>query len=173
MISEKMQTALNEQINSELYSSYLYLSMQSYFASVNLAGFANWMGIQVLEELCHVNKLFDFVNERGGRVLLDSIEKPPREWDSALGVFEATLQHERKVSGLINELVDMAIEEKDHATNSFLHWFVDEQVEEENTADSVLGQLKLIKNEPQGLFIMDNQMGQRVFTPPAAEGETK
>jgi len=171
MISKKMQDALSGQINAELYSAYLYLSMEAYFQSLNLAGFANWMRVQTQEELMHAMKIYDFVNERAGRVLLKSIAQPPTEWESAPAVFEAVLKHEQKVTGLINDLVNLAVDEKDHATNSFLQWFVNEQVEEEDSAGKVLGQLKLVKDSPQAVFMMDKEMGQRVFTPPATQGE--
>jgi len=162
MISKKMEEALNEQVNAELYSSYLYLSMESFFKSQNLNGFANWMRIQTQEEVLHATKIYDFINERGGRVLLKAIE--------ALAVFKAVYEHEQKVTGLVNDLVDLAIKEKDHATNSFLQWFVNEQVEEESTADEIVQQLKMVENAPGGIFMFDRELGQRVFTPPAAEG---
>ncbi|MHC4570590.1 MAG: ferritin [Planctomycetota bacterium] len=171
MINKKIEDALNEQINAELYSAYLYLSMEAYFESLNLSGFANWMMVQTQEELAHVMKIYRFVNERSGRVLLKAIMQPPTEWDSPLAVFEATYKHEQKVTGLINNLVNLAIEEKDHATNSFLQWFVNEQVEEESSADEVVQKLKMIKNAPEGLLLIDRELGQRVFTPPPTEGE--
>ncbi len=171
MISKKMEEALNEQVNAELYSAYLYLSMESYFKAQNLNGFANWMRIQTQEEVMHATKIYDFINERGGRVLLKAIEGPQTEWDSALAVFKATYEHEQKVTGLINDLVDLAIKEKDHATNSFLQWFVNEQVEEESTADEIVQQLKMMENAPGGMFMFDRELGQRVFTPPATEGK--
>jgi ferritin len=171
MISKKMEEALNEQVNAELYSAYLYLSIESYFKSLNLNGFANWMRVQTQEEVMHAMKIYDFVNERGGRVILKAIEGPPTEWDSPLAVFEAVYVHEQKVTGLINDLVDLAIKEKDHATNSFLQWFVNEQVEEESSADEVVQQLKMMENAPGGMFMLDRELGQRVFTPPATEGE--
>ena len=171
MISKKMEKALNSQINAELYSAYLYLSMVAYFESINLPGFSNWMRIQIQEETAHAMKIFDFVNERGGRVTLKAIEEPSTEWESPLAVFEATYKHEQKVTGLINELVNLAIEEKDHATRSFLQWFVDEQVEEESSVDQVLQQLKLVEKAPGGLHMLDKELGQRVFTPPATEKE--
>ena len=170
MINEKMTQALNNQINAELYSAYLYFSMAAYFESVNLPGFAHWMRIQTQEESMHAMKIYDFVNERAGRVILKGIEQPPVEWKTPLAVFEATFKHEQKVTGLINELVNIAIEEKDHATNTFLQWFVNEQVEEEASADQVVQQLKMMEKAPGGLFMLDRELGQRVFTPPAAEG---
>ena len=170
MISKKIEKALNGQVNAELYSAYLYLSMESFFRSKNLNGFANWMRVQAQEEMTHAMKFFDFIDERGGRISLRAIEGPPTDWDSPLAVFEAVYEHEQKVTGLINDLVDLAIEEKDHATNSFLQWFVNEQVEEEASADQVIQQLKLVENAPGGIFLYDRELGQRVFTPPAAEG---
>ncbi len=167
MLSPKMEAALNSQINAEYYSSYLYLSMAAYFDSVNLQGFANWMRIQNQEEMLHTMKLFDFVAERGGRVNLTAIEGPQTEWDSPLAAFEATLAHEQHVTSLVNKLVDLAVEESDHATNNFLQWFVGEQVEEEATADGIVQQLLLMKDAPGGLFMMDRELSQRVFTPPA------
>ena len=170
MISKNMEEALNEQVNAELYSSYLYLSMESFFKSQNLNGFANWMRIQTQEEIMHSMKIYDFINERGGRVLLKAIEGPPTEWDSSLAVFKAIYEHEQKVTGMVNNLVDLAIKEKDHATNSFLQWFDNEQVEEESTADEIVQQLKMVENAPGGIFMFDRELGQRVFTPPATEG---
>jgi len=171
MISKKMAEALNRQVNAEFYSAYLYLSMEAYFVSVNLPGFANWMRAQIQEEAMHAMKIYDFVNERGGRVLLKSIEQPPTEWESPLAAFEAAYKHEQKVTGLINDLVNLAIEEKDHASNAFLQWFVNEQVEEEASVNEVAQKLKKINNAPAGQFLIDRELGQRVFTPPQAEGE--
>ena len=174
MLSEKMQDAINRQLVAETYSAYLYWSMAAYFESVNLAGFAQWMKAQAQEELVHAAKFFNFVAERGGRVLLAAIEAPSTEWDSPLAVFEHAYQHEQKVTGLINDLVDLAVEERDHATKSFLDWFVDEQVEEEASADGVVQKLKLMGDAPGGLFMLDRELGQRVFTMPAStEGEAK
>ena len=170
MISKKMEKALNEQVNAELYSAYLYLSMEAYFKSLNLNGFATWMRVQTQEEVMHAMKIYGFINERGGRITLKAIDGPPTEWDSPLAVFEAAYAHEQKVTGLINNLVNLAIEEKDHATNTFLQWFVNEQVEEEASADQVVQQLKMMEKAPGGMFMLDRELGQRVFTPPAAQG---
>ena len=161
MLTEKMQTALNGQLNAELYSSYLYLSMNAYFKSVNLDGFANWMYYQAQEELEHSLKFYDFVIQRGGKVQLTQIEAPPTEWDSPMAVFEATLAHEQKVTGLINDLVEIALEERDHATNIFLQWFVSEQVEEEESVGGVLEQLKLMGDAKGGLFMIDRELAKR------------
>jgi len=171
MISKKMEEALNGQVNAELYSAYLYLSMESYFKSLNLNGSASWMRVQTQEEVTHAMKIYEFINERGGKVTLKTIEGPPIKWDSPLAVFEAVYVHEQKVTGLINELVDLAIKEKDHATNTFLQWFVNEQVEEESSADEVVQQLKMMEDAPGGMFMLDRELGQRVFTPSAIEGE--
>ena len=171
MLNNKMQEALNSQINAEIYSSYLYLSMSAYFESINLSGFASWMRAQAQEEMVHAMKFYDYVNERGGRVILGPIEAPPSEWESAVSVFDATYQHEQKVTGLINDLVDLAIEEKDHATNNLLQWFVSEQVEEEASASGVLNKAKLTGDAPGGLFMLDQELGARVFTMPVAAGQ--
>ena len=161
MLSEKMQNALNGQLNAELYSSYLYLSMNAYFKSVNLDGFANWMYYQAQEELEHSMKFYDFIIQRGGKVQLQQIEAPPTEWSSPREVFEATLAHEQKVTGLINDLVDVASEENDHATQIFLQWFVTEQVEEEESVGGVLEQLKLMGEAQGGLFMIDRELAKR------------
>ena len=161
MLTDKMQKALNGQMNAELYSSYLYLSMNAYFKSVNLDGFANWMYYQAQEELEHAMKFYDFICQRGGRVQLAQIEAPPSEWNSPLAVFEDTLAHEQKVTGLINDLVEIANEERDHASQIFLQWFVSEQVEEEDSVGGVLEQLKLMGEAKGGLFMMDREMAKR------------
>ena len=171
MFKEKVQSALNEQLNWELYSSYLYLSMSAYFQAINLLGFANWMRVQAQEELVHAMKFYDFINERGGRVILQQVEPPPTEWSSPVDVFENAYKHEQKITGLINDLVNLAVGEGDHATNIFLQWFVTEQVEEEASADEVVQKLKLVGDDSSGLFMLDREMGQRVFTPPAASAE--
>ncbi len=165
MINSKVETALNEQVNAEIYSSYLYLSMSSYFSSINLSGFAQWMKSQALEEMVHAMKIYDYINERGGRVLLTAIDAPPTSWDNPVVVFTETLAHEQKVTGLINNLVDIAIAEKDHATNIFLQWFVSEQVEEEASVDEVLQKLKMVGDQGHGLFMMDRELGARTPAP--------
>jgi ferritin len=168
MLTEKMQNALNGQLNAELYSAYLYLSMNAYFKSINLDGFANWMYYQAQEELGHSLKFYDFINQRGAKVNLQQIEAPPTEWSSPLAVFEATLEHEQKVTGLINDLVEIAHEERDHATNIFLQWFVSEQVEEEESVGGVLEQLKLLGEAQGGLFMVDRELAKR-----SPSGESK
>lgn len=167
MISEKMQKAINSQLNFEIYSAYIYQSMEAYYASLNLPGFANWVNVQVQEEMLHARKFFDFINSRGGRVRLETIEGPQTDWDSPLAAFENVLAHEKKVTERINDLVNVAMEERDHATVAFLNWFVTEQVEEEANADSVIRQLRLIGDDKSALFLLDRELATRVFTPPA------
>jgi ferritin len=167
MMNPKIQEAFNRQLNAELYSSYLYLSMSAYFESLSLRGFANWMRCQAQEELVHAMKFFSFINERGGKVTLVGIETPTTSWDTPLHVFEDTYRHEQKVTALINGLVDLALAEKDHAANAFLQWFVTEQVEEESSADAVVQQLKLAGDAGGGLFMIDRELAARVFTMPA------
>jgi ferritin len=166
-----MQQKLNDQLNAELYSAYLYLSMSAYFESSDLDGFANWMRVQAREELMHAMKFFDFISSRGGRVVLQPIEGPPTDWQSAADAFEEVYRHEQKVTGLINALASSAVAESDHATNSFLQWFVNEQVEEEESANRVLRNLKLVGSDGAGLLMLDRELSQRVFVSPAAEGE--
>jgi ferritin len=156
-----MQQALNEQINAEMYSSYIYLAMSAYFEDQNMSGFANWMRRQSEEETVHAMKFYDYINDRHGRVTLTALEAPPAEWDSALAAFEAAYEHERYISDRINKLVDLALKESDHATNSFLKWFVDEQVEEEASVDLVVQDLRRVEGFPAGLFLLDRELSQR------------
>ncbi|MGD9817507.1 MAG: ferritin [Desulfomonilaceae bacterium] len=167
MISQKIQDAFNEQVNAETYSAYLYLSMASYFASINLNGFATWMKVQAQEELLHAMKFFDYINERGGTVNLKPIDGPPTRWDSPIAAFQEAYRHEQKVTGLINNLVDISLQARDHASNAFLQWFVTEQVEEEASADAVVQKLKLTGDHGGGLFMIDRELGARVFAYPA------
>jgi ferritin len=169
MISKKLNDALNGQINAELYSSYLYLSMSAWFSAKGLPGFANWMRCQAQEELFHATKMFDYVNERGGKVALAAIAKPDSKWDSPLAVLEQTAKHEEHVTRLINDLVNCALDERDHASNIFLQWYVTEQVEEEASVGDVLSKLKMVGKDSAGMFAMDLEMGKRIFTPPVAE----
>ncbi|MBN2565204.1 MAG: ferritin [Candidatus Eisenbacteria bacterium] len=171
MLDPKMEKAINDQIVAEFFSAYLYLSMSSYFESEGLRGLASWMRVQFQEEQFHAFRMFDYVVGRGGRAKLGAIEAPPTSWDSPLAVFEHTLKHEQKVTGLINKLVDLSHEISDHATDNFLRWFVTEQVEEESTADDICRKLRLIGTNGQGLLMLDKEMGVRVFTPPATTGE--
>ena len=171
MMGKAIQDAFNKQINAEMYSAYLYLSMSAHFESANLKGFAGWMRVQAQEEMVHAMKFYDFICGRGGAVALTAIDGPPTAWASAVAAFEDAYRHEQKVTGLINGLVDLAQAEKDHAANAFLQWFVTEQVEEEASADEVVQKLRLMAGAPGGLFMLDQQLGQRVFTPPAKGGE--
>jgi ferritin len=167
MINKRIEEAFNIQINAELYSAYLYLSMGAYFEAQNLPGFANWMRVQFQEEQFHAMKMFDFVNERGGRVILTKIDGPKVEWENVVDVFEEVLAHEQHVTSLINNIMDIAIDERDHATKSFLNWFIDEQVEEESNAEAILADLKLIDGKGNGIMMMNREFKTRVFNPAA------
>jgi len=171
MLSKGMQKAINDQINAELYSSYMYAAMAMYFEDEDMSGAAGWMMAQAREEMVHAEKFMNYVNERGGRVILEAIEKPPVEWDSVLAAFEAALEHERKVSSLIGDLVTLARKENDHMTDNFLQWYVAEQVEEEASAAEVVRKLKLVGGSGGGMFMIDNELGRRVFTPSSEGGE--
>jgi ferritin len=166
MLGEKIEKALNAQVNAELYSAYLYQAMHAWLLSKSFVGFAAWMQAQALEEISHGMKIYGFIDERGGRIQLDLIDKPPFEWDSPLSVFAAVCEHEAKVTGLINDLVDLAIMEKDHATNIFLQWFVSEQVEEEATANQIFQKVKFAGKEGNSLFLIDKELAARVFILP-------
>ena len=163
-----MAKAINAQINAEFYSSYLYLAVSAHFESMSLAGMASWMRMQAQEEMFHGMRMYDFVHERGGQVVLAAISKPPASWKTPLAVFGEVLKHEQKVTALINELVNHALDERDHATNIFLQWFVTEQVEEEASVSAIVDKLKMIGKDANGLFVLDQELGQRVFTPPPA-----
>lgn len=155
-----MEEALNGQLNAELYSAYLYLSMSAYYHSINLPGFANWMRVQWAEELKHTLKFFDYIAENG-RVLLRPVEVPSTEWDSALAPFEAAYAHEQKVTGLINSLVELATSQGDEVTRDFLQWYVDEQVEEEESASEAVEKIKAAADSADELDKLDQEFGQR------------
>lgn len=161
MVSKKMEAALNAQMNAEMYSGYLYLAMSAYFEEEELPGFAHWMRIQAAEELEHGLKFFDYILRRNAHVSIEKIDKPETSWEDAKAVFEQVSQHEKNVTGMINELVDLAISEKDHATNNFLQWFVAEQVEEEENADGILGQVKRAIGSPTTLLLLDGELANR------------
>ncbi len=167
MLEPSLEKALNDQINAELYSAYMYLSMSAWFDDAGLPGMAKWMKAQYQEEMFHADKFFHYVLERGGRVLLRAIEAPPTEWESALDVFEKTLAHEQHVTSLVNDLTSLALDERDHATHNFMQWFIAEQVEEEATADELVNQLRMVGNSGHGMLMLDRELGVRVFTPPA------
>lgn len=171
MISDKMVKSLNYQINRELYSAYFYMGMASYAAEQGFNGVANWFNVQVQEEVSHAKKIYDYVMQQGARVILEAIEQPPQDFSSVLNLFEATLEHEKKVTGLINDLVSQALDEKDAATGIFLQWFVTEQVEEEANATELVQKFKLVGKDGNGLLTMDNDLAQRIFTPPQAQAE--
>ena len=167
MLSAKMQKVLNTHLNEEFYSSYLYLSMAAYFEAKNLKGFANWMRIQAAEEHMHGMKFFDFILQKGGKVTLAQIAAPKIEWNSISEVFAETLKHEQKITGLINKLVEVAMQEKDFATNNFLQWFVTEQVEEEANVEEIIQKIEMIGDNKSGLYMLDNELGARTLTPAA------
>lgn len=161
MISQAMQDAFNKQINEELYSAYIYASMANFFEHRSLKGFANWMRVQSEEELGHARRFVTFMNDRGGRVILDTVKAPRIDWETPLEVFENAYAHECHISACINDLSTMSINEKDHASHAFLEWFVTEQVEEESAADEIVQQLRLMEGAPGGLFMMDRELAQR------------
>ncbi|MBU1695232.1 MAG: ferritin [Verrucomicrobia bacterium] len=161
MISAKMSKAINEQINKELYSAYLYLAMSAQAEEMGLKGFAGWFKIQAGEETGHAMKFFGYVIEQGARVKLAAIEQPPAEFKSAAAMFQETLKHEKTVTASIHALADLAVAEKDHATNSFLKWFVDEQVEEEANAQEIVDLLKLAGDAGNALLFLDAKLGAR------------
>lgn len=168
MIKKEVLDALNKQINAESYSAYMYLSMAAYFENMGLSGFANWMRVQYQEESAHALKFFNYVTERSGKVVLKTINQVPVEFDGIVDVYEKTLAHENHVSELINNLMNVAVAANDHASQSFLKWFVDEQVEEEANVEKILAMLKLINGQGNGIFMMDRELGQRIFVDPNA-----
>ncbi len=163
MLNQKVEKLMNEQINAEFYSAFLYLSMSAYFERMNLPGLANWTYVQYLEETTHALKFFKYVNERGGNVRLATIKEPPVEWKSPLHVFQEIYKHEQHVTALINNLVDASIQEKDHASNNMLQWYVAEQVEEEANAQLIMGHLERIGESKDGLFMLDKELSARTF----------
>ena len=160
-IKEKLIRAINKQINAELYSSYLYLAMAAYFESNNWMGFAQWMKVQLREENIHAMKFYEYLVARGGRVVLSAIDAPDKEWKSPLAVFEAVYAHEVKITAMINDLLKLARDEADTATEAMLQWFINEQVEEEASALLILEKLKMIKDSMNGLFMLDHELGER------------
>ena len=167
MLKQKIQDAINDQINAELYSAYLYYSMAAYFESISLKGFSHWMRVQALEEMTHVQKFFSYIYDRGGQVAMKPIEAPPAQWASPLAAFEATYSHEVQVSALINKLMDLALAESDHASCNFLQWFVGEQVEEEASVDEIVQKLVLVEKTEGGLFLLDQEIDKRTFVLPS------
>lgn len=162
-MGEKMEQALNDQVNAEWYSANLYMAMSAYFQAENLPGFAGWMYAQALEELTHGMKIYNFINEAGGRAVIKGIDAPPAAWESPEAAFRDACAHEQKVTGLINSLVDLAVSQKEHAANTMLQWFVEEQVEEEASVDAVLKKLERAGDGAGVLFMIDRELGSRVF----------
>ncbi|WP_035588980.1 ferritin [Hippea jasoniae] len=165
MLKKEMVDALNKQINEELYSAYLYLSMAAWFDSIGLNGFSNWMMVQYKEETDHAMKFFNYLSQQGEPVKLMAIKEPPNSWESPLHAFEETLKHEQHITACINELVDLAEKLKDRATYNMLQWFIDEQVEEEANDREIIDILKLIDGSKNGLFMLDRELAQRQYTP--------
>lgn len=158
---KSMQDAMNEQINNELHSAYIYLSMSAYYESLNLPGFGRWMRLQAQEETEHAMRFFDYINDRGGQVTLTAIDSPPLEFESPLDAFKRAYAHEQKITGTINALYKLAIEGEDYPSQSMLQWFIDEQVEEEKNALKVVERLEMIGDNKMGLFMIDRELGQR------------
>lgn len=167
MLSEKMTDALNNQLNKEIYSAYLYMSMSAYSSYSGLKGFANWFMVQYQEEMAHATKIYNYIDSQSQQVKLMAINQPPTEFESSLDMFEKTLKHEQFVTKSINDLVDLAISEKDHATNIFLQWFVTEQIEEEGNDNDIISRLRIVGDNSNGLLMVDKELSARVFTPPA------
>jgi len=166
MITKKVANALKNQLKNELESSYLYLSMSAWAAGKGLKGFSNWFYVQAKEELYHFFKFYHYLLDQGEKVELPAVGKPKSEFASPLQAIKETLQHEQFITKSINKLVDIALKEKDHATNAFLQWFISEQVEEEATVGEILDQLELIGENGNGIFMIDKELGQRTFVTP-------
>ncbi|MDI6604236.1 MAG: ferritin [Thermoanaerobacteraceae bacterium] len=173
MLSNKMLDALDKQINYEIFSAYLYVSMENYFQEKNLEGFANFFKVQIQEELAHARIFYEYIYRMGGQVVLYPINKPEVSFDSSLDLFEKALKHEKSVTERIYKLVDIAIDDKDHATNSFLQWFVNEQVEEEENFKRLVDKLGFIGDKVQPMFMLNAELAQRVFVLPSplAQGQ--
>lgn len=167
MLSKKMESALNEQINREMYSAYLYMAMSADSTFKGLKGFANWFMVQYHEEMLHAMKMYEYVTRQGGSVRLKAIEEPPATFASAMDMFQQTLKHEQFVTQCINDLSNLAVQEKDHASQVFLQWYVSEQVEEEENDNDVIAQLKLVGSDTAGLFMLDKEMAARMLTVPS------
>ncbi|MEC9491236.1 ferritin [Flexistipes sp.] len=164
MISKKMEQALNKQLNNEFFSAYLYLAMSAWSENRGLKGFANWFYVQYQEENFHAMKFYTYLLDQGAEVDLLKIDKPETKFSSSLEVFEKTLEHEQFITKSIYELVDLALSEKDHATNAFLQWFITEQVEEEASVNEIIDNLKLVDGQGNGIFMIDKELGTRTFT---------
>jgi ferritin len=169
MLSETLTKAINDQIQFEYYSAFIYKAMQAYFEDEDLPGMANWMDIQFQEEMSHAEKMFNFVCETGGRVELQAMDAPRNEYSSPLEAFEISLEHEQIVTSRINDLMELAQQEKNHAAQIFLQWFVTEQVEEEASVGHIIAKLKRVQEDGRGLMMIDQELAQRTFTPIDAE----
>lgn len=172
MLNQKIEKGLVDQMNYEIYSAFIYKAMGAYLDSIDLAGMANWMKVQYEEEMFHAEKMYSFIVEREGRAFFTAFPPLPVEWDSIKAVFEGALEHERTVTSRINNLMTLALEEKDHATHSFLNWFVNEQVEEEANVITILKQLKLMGDSGHGLYMLDKELAARIFVPPVDSANT-
>jgi len=161
MLDKTMERAINRQIKAEFYSAYLYLAMAAHAEAASLPGLAHWMRVQSQEEIEHGMKFFKYVNDRGGRVVLEAIDRPPEEFESPLDLFEKTLEHEQHVTALIHELYALAIEQKDYASQVLLQWFIEEQVEEESSATGIVEMLKLAGDSGNALIMLDRALGSR------------
>ncbi|HDN50724.1 MAG TPA: ferritin [Thermoplasmatales archaeon] len=171
MLSKTMEDALNEQLNKEMYSAYLYMAMSAHSTHIGLPGFANWFMVQYKEEMDHAMKIYRYINDQGGKVKLRAIDEPPSEFEDAMDMFQKTLKHEQFITKSIHELMDLAIQERDHATQIFLQWFVTEQIEEEGNDNEIIAKLELAGKEGNGLFMIDKELAARVYTPPAEAEE--
>ena len=161
LLDKTVQDAMNDQIKNELYSAYQYLAMSAYCESMNLPGFAHWMRVQFQEEMEHALKFYDFIQARRGRVLLQTIEQPANDFHSPLEVFEQALEHEQRVTSQINDLYELAVSENDYASQTFLQWFVTEQVEEEKNVGDVVETLKMVGDQSEALFLLDRELSKR------------
>ncbi|WP_372370726.1 ferritin [Candidatus Uabimicrobium sp. HlEnr_7] len=161
MLNDQLQEALNRHMNSEFFSSYMYLSMAAYFDSIHYKGFAHWAQEQANEELGHAMKMYQYILDKGGKIVLLPIEGPPTTWDSCLGAFEEVYKHEQKVTQQINSLYEICQENKDYATQTFLHWFITEQVEEESMSSEIVERIKLAGNSNSAVLLIDSELGSR------------
>lgn len=164
MISKTMEKALNEQINKEMYSAYLYLSMSAHSTHNGLDGFANWFMVQYKEEMEHAMRIYIYLQDQGSKVHLRKIDEPLSTFKDPMEMFQKTLEHEKFITKSINDLMDLAIKEKDHATQIFLQWFITEQIEEEANDNEIIGKLRLVGDKGNGMFMIDKELGQRTFT---------
>ena len=171
MLNKKIENALNEQINKEIYSAYLYMAMSAHSTNIGLPGFANWFMVQYNEEMEHAMKIYNYVNDQGGKIHLKAIDEPPSTFKDPMDMFKKTLKHEQFVTKSINTLMDLAIKENDHATQIFLQWFVTEQIEEEGNDNDIIAKLDLAGTKGNGLFMIDKELATRIYTPPSDEKE--